>query len=172
MVVAADCALNRRLGRRGAPLRDDVDDPAQRVSSEDRTGAGQDLDSFNILDGNQIEVHDIGVRLVHPDAVDEHRDAGGRLGVETSQVHGRLEAIAVRVVGDQPRHLPEGFLNRPRLDPLDVLTGDNVHLTRYASRFLNHVRQAGRGENHLLPDQLLFLVCCGHEFRTLKGHPV
>src|SRR2546428_7329988 len=55
-----------------APACDHVDRPAQRVPPEEDRRAADDVDSLDVLEGDQIEVHLLHGRLDEADAVEEH----------------------------------------------------------------------------------------------------
>ena len=74
----------RSLG--SAALGRNVDNTAQRISTKDRCRPGKDFHSLDVLDGDQVEVDGVEVRLVNSYAVDNNDRCCNRLAVKTPHI--------------------------------------------------------------------------------------
>src|SRR5207302_5650840 len=77
---ATPLGLRHDLTHLGTAPGDDVEDSAERVAAENGAGAAKQLDAFDVVERQQIEVDLLHGRLVHPYAVHEHADPLRRAG--------------------------------------------------------------------------------------------
>src|SRR5262249_47197256 len=95
-----DAAPERTL----TPRRDQIDSTAERVAPKQRAIALQDLDALDVLHGEEVKVDLRRIHFVHPDTVEEHRDAlrysHDRGGIEAAR--GEIQFVgAAEVVVDR-----------------------------------------------------------------------
>src|SRR5205823_5753898 len=113
-----------------APACDHVDRPAQRVPPEEDRRAADDVDSLDVLEGDQIEVHLLHGRLVEADAVEEdaqpRRQAGDRRDRESPEREVRLKPVSLLTLQRDARKALERLRqHRGRITP-DLRPGERV----------------------------------------------
>ncbi|EWS60646.1 hypothetical protein Y694_01594 [Methylibium sp. T29-B] len=120
--------LTLDAGRGEAVLAAHRDRAAQGVQPEQRVAAGEQVEALDRVERDQVPVHHVAEGLVHPHAVEEHRQAlrraDLRAGGETAVVHVHLEGVAGVVVDAHPLQLGVHVVadvQRPRF--LDLLLG-------------------------------------------------
>src|SRR3989442_9258514 len=122
------------LASLAAPARDEIDGAAERVAPEQGRGAADDLDSLDVVEWNQVEIHLVDGRLVEADPVEEDAQALGQPGHrgrrEPSKRQARLEAIALLVLQGDPGKALEHIRQHRGLRRRDVARGDGVDAAR------------------------------------------
>ena len=103
---AAGLRLGDDLARRLPPPSNDVDGPAERIAAEEHRGPSDHLNTFHVLERNEVEVDLFHRGFVEPDPVEEHAhalwEAGDRRGREAAQRERRLERSALLVLQRDP----------------------------------------------------------------------
>ncbi len=140
---AAKQGLACGLALLATTFSNDVDHAPHCIFSINRCRTGNDFDSFNRVEWNEIEVDRVEIWLINPLPVYEDTGRRNRLTTEPPQVDGLLEAIPHLIVHHNIVAPLNGLLNRLGPGFSNVLSRNDRHFCRKCFGIDRRVRQTG-----------------------------